>query len=460
MSEEAFTRVPPHSLEAEESVIGAVLSDPTAFDRVADLVSPDDFYVERHARIFAAISGLHAQARPADVITVTEALKQSGELQRTGGTSYLVELSEKIITAANIEHYASLVRDKSTLRRLIRASTEITTGAYQSRGSAREFLDKAETSIFELSSRQSGSAMRRIDEMLGETVEKIESLMSLKSEITGVASGFYDLDRKTAGFQPSDLIIVAARPSMGKTAFSLGVAEFVAATSGVGVAIFSMEMSSEQLVMRMLCSQAEIDNSRVRTGRLNDRDIKAIALTSGKLCNAPIYIDDTPSQTVLEIRAKARRLKHDPKSNLGMIVIDYLQLMRGTGEGSREQEISMISRSLKALAKELNIPVIALSQLNRQVEMRADKRPGMADLRESGALEQDADVIVFLYRDEQYNHETAEPGVAEIIVGKQRNGPTGTVKLYFEKELARFRNFTDRDETGYAASRTATGYYE
>ncbi|MFN2377775.1 MAG: replicative DNA helicase [Candidatus Binatia bacterium] len=454
----AFTRVPPHSQEAEESVLGALLTDSDAFDRIADLVTADDFYAERHSRIFAAISALSAQARPADVITVTEALKQTGELQRVGGTSYLVELAEKVVTAANVDHYARLVHDKAILRRLIRTSSEILSGAYESRGATRDFLDRAETAIFELSSSNQRSALRRIDTLISSTVERIEMLFDRKSDVTGVATGYYDLDHKTAGLQPSDLIIVAGRPSMGKTAFCLNIAEYAAGECNVGVAVFSMEMSSDQLVMRMLCSQAEIDNARVRTGNLQDRDIKNIALTAGKLGGAPIYIDDTPAQTVLEIRAKARRLKHDPAANLGLIIIDYLQLMRGTGEDSREQEISAISRSLKALAKELSVPIVALSQLNRQVELRADKRPGMADLRESGALEQDADVIIFLYRDEQYNADTAEPGVAEIIIAKQRNGPTGTVRVMFDKSFARFRNFSSREDSGPATA--FSGGYE
>jgi replicative DNA helicase len=864
----AFTRVPPHSQEAEESVLGALLTDSYAFDRIADLVHSEDFYIERNARIFAAVTSLQGQARPADVITVTEALKQTGELQRVGGTAYLVELAEKVVTAANIAHYAKLIHDKAILRRLIRTSTEILAGAYESRGQTRDFLDRAETAIFELSSDHTGAALRRIDSLIASTVERIELLFERKSEITGVPTGYVDLDHKTAGLQPSDLIIVAGRPSMGKcltaeseivqadgsvrrledivqsgdgslltlndrwrlepakpsnfvddgvkpvfevttrlgrrvrttlshpfltiegwkplaelepgetvavprsmpvfgsesigeprvkllgyllgdgsisgtcvrftntnprlqddfaeaamsfgglavaeednprrarpcslsgaavamdeqvlqssdpslmrwldslglrgatahtkfvpklvfrlkqeeialflnrlfatdgwatvlasgqsqlgyatvsermarqvqhlllrfgivaglrrrkagpqnfawqlditergsietfldrigifgkeaavervrravatrrekafrdtvpaavwklietaaaksdgswrrslpgsnlhagralsrrrlraiadalddanlrdiassdvywdsivsieplgmaqvydltvdgthnfvaddvcvhnTAFCLNIAEYAAGECNIGVAVFSMEMSSDQLVMRMICSQAEIDNARVRTGRLHDLDIKRIALTAGKLGGAPIYIDDTPAQTVLEIRAKARRLKHDPSANLGLIIIDYLQLMRGAGEDSREQEISAISRSLKALAKELSVPIIALSQLNRQVELRADKRPGMADLRESGALEQDADVIVFLYRDEQYNAETPEPGVAEIIIAKQRNGPTGTVRLMFDKPYARFRNLTSREDPGAA----------
>ncbi|HYC55780.1 MAG TPA: replicative DNA helicase [Candidatus Binatia bacterium] len=455
----AFTRVPPHSLEAEESVLGALLIDPEAFDKIADIVRTPDYYVERHSRIFSAMIQLSESARPIDVITVSDKLKQTGELQRIGGAAYLVELAEKVVTAANIEHYARIIHDKAILRRLIRVSSEILGGAYESRGSTREFIDRAETAIFELSADSTQSALRRIDSLIGPTVERIEQLFEKKQEITGVATGYYDLDKMTAGLQPSDLVVVAGRPSMGKTAFCLNVAEHAAMEGNVGVAVFSMEMSTEQVVMRMLCSQAQINNAAVRTGSLRDRDIKNLALTAGRLGSAPIYIDDAAAQTVVEVRAKARRLKHDPTANLGLIIIDYLQLMRGGGEDSREQEISTISRSLKALAKELSVPVIALSQLNRGVESRTDKRPGMADLRESGAIEQDADVIAFIYRDEQYNPDTAEPGVAEIIIAKQRNGPTGTVRLMFDKPYARFRNFTSREDPQFAGPQSATDGY-
>ncbi|HYC01470.1 MAG TPA: replicative DNA helicase [Candidatus Limnocylindrales bacterium] len=455
----AFTRVPPHSMEAEESVLGGLLIDQFALDKIADLVRAEDFYVERHARIFSAMIQLSESARPIDVITVSDRLKQSGELQRIGGAAFLVELAEKVVTAANVEHYARIIHDKAILRRLIRVSTEILGGAYEARGSTRDFIDKAETAIFELSADSTHSALRRIDGLIGPTVERIEQLFEKKQEITGVATGYYDLDRMTAGLQPSDLIVVAGRPSMGKTAFCLNIAEHAAMEGNIGVAVFSMEMSTEQVVMRMLCSQAQINNAAVRTGQLRDRDIKNLALTAGRLGSAPIYIDDAAAQTVVEVRAKARRLKHDPAANLGLIIIDYLQLMRGGGEDSREQEISTISRSLKALAKELSVPVIALSQLNRGVESRTDKRPGMADLRESGAIEQDADVIAFIYRDEQYNPDTAEPGVAEIIVAKQRNGPTGTVRLMFDKPYARFRNFTSREDPAFAGAQSATDGY-
>lgn len=442
----AFTRIPPHSAEAEESIVGACLIDRQALDRVASLVVPDDFYIERNARIYAAMSDLAEHGLPLDVVTVAERLKTRGELSRVGGVAYVAELAEKIVTAANVEYYAQIVREKSVLRRLIRVSTKITQEAYEARGDVEDFIDRAETEVFAVSDRSRTSGLERIDKLIPDTVARIEFLYERKEEVTGVPSGFSDLDRLTAGFQPSDLIIVAGRPSMGKTAFCLNIAENASyGDDGIGVAVFSMEMSREQLVMRMLCSQAELDNARVRTGHLSDRDIKKLALTAGRLGMARIFIDDAPAQKVNDIRAKARRLCNDPDAKLGLIVVDYLQLMRGAGEDSREQEISAISRSLKALAKELSVPIIALSQLNRQVELRQDKRPVMADLRESGAIEQDADVIAFIYRDEQYHPDTPEPGVAEIIVSKQRNGPTGVARMMFDKKFARFRDFSGRE---------------
>ena len=444
---EAFTRVPPCSREAEESVIGGVLIDNEAYDRIGPTLRVTDFYVERHACIFAAMGALAEQALPMDVVTIAERLKHQGELERVGGGSYLAELTERVPTAANIEHYARIVKEKSVLRSLIRASTRIAERAYESGVEPESFLDEAEQAIFEIADDSSRSAApARLDSLIVDSVAKIEMLIKRKDNVTGVASGFPDLDRLTAGFQPADLIIIAGRPSMGKTALSLNIAENAALEGGVGVAVFSLEMSREQLVLRMLCAQAELNLAQVRVGRLNDRDFKNLALTAGRLGSAPIYIDDTPMLSVMELRAKARRLKRDSEANLGLVIVDYLQLMRGAGEENREQEISAISRALKALAKEIDVPVVALSQLNRQVELRSEKRPVMADLRESGALEQDADVIAFTYRDEYYHEETPEPGVAEIIIGKQRNGPTGTVKLVFDKEYARFRNLTTRDQ--------------
>jgi len=377
-----FSRVPPHSLEAEESVLGGVLIDNEAFDRVADKITADDFYVERHARIFAAMGLLAEQALPMDAVTVAERLKQSGELSRVGGISFLAELTDRVPSAANVEHYAKLVREKAVIRRMIRVCTDILERAYDATVEPKEFVDRAERSIFEVAEISTRTGPARIDSLIVESIERIETLIKRKSSVTGVPSGFVDLDQMTAGFQPSDLIIVAGRPSMGKTAFCLNIAENVALEAQTGVAIFSLEMSSEQLVLRMLCSQAGLDLARVRVGKLRDRDFKNLALTAGRLGSAPIYIDDTPSLSAMEVRARARRLKRDPNVNLGLIIVDYLQLMRGHGEESREQEISSISRSLKALAKEISVPVIALSQLNRQVELRQDKKPVMADLRE------------------------------------------------------------------------------
>jgi replicative DNA helicase len=377
-----FSRVPPHSIEAEESVVGGVLLDNEAFDRVADKIIADDFYVERHARIFAAMGVLSDEARPMDAVTVSEKLKQTGELARVGGIAYLAELIERVPSAANVEHYARIVREKSVLRRMIRVSTDILERAYDTALDPADFVDRAERSIFEVAEVSARSGPVRIDSLIVESITKIETLIKRKSTVTGVPSGFVDLDQMTAGFQPSDLIIVAGRPSMGKTAFCLNIAENVALDAKIGVAVFSLEMSSDQLVLRMLCSQAGLDLARVRVGKLRDRDFKNLALTAGRLGSAPIYIDDTPSLSAMELRARARRLKRDPNVNLGLIIVDYLQLMRGGGEESREQEISSISRSLKALAKEIRVPVIALSQLNRQVELRSDKKPLMADLRE------------------------------------------------------------------------------
>ncbi len=442
------SRVAPHNAEAEESVIGAIFLDNESFDRVADILTDDDFYLERLARVFKAMSVLSEQGLPMDVVTVADKLKQRGELQAVGGVAYLAELTERVPTAANIEYYANVVRDDSTLRAVIRVCTETITSAYTSDIPSADFVDRAEQAIFRISDGHRRSRPHKLDSLISESVQRLEALYERKQEVTGIATGFTELDRITGGLQPSDLIIVAGRPSMGKTAFCLNLAENAACEYGTGVAIFSLEMSKEQLVMRMLCSRAELDILKVRTGVLRDRQFTRLAKAAGQLGQAKIYIDDSPSLSVMELRAKARRLKKDPEANLGLVVVDYLQLMRGGGEESREQEISSISRSLKALAKELNIPVIALSQLNRQVELRQDKQPVMADLRESGAIEQDADIIAFLYRDEQYHKDSADAGTAKVIIAKQRNGPTGDVKLSFEKAFARFGNLSFRDDPG------------
>ena len=451
-SASGFTRIPPHSIEAEESVIGGVLLDNEAFDRIADVIRPDDFYVERHARIFSAMSSLSESAMPMDAVTISERLRQRSDLERIGGVAFLLELSERVPTAANVEHYARIVKEKATIRRLIRASTEIIDRAYDTSVETDDNVDRAEQSIFEISEQSRHVGPVRIDTLVVESLSKIDRLIEKKSTITGVPTGFDDLDRMTAGLQPSDLIIVAGRPSMGKTAFCLNIAANVALGANTGVAVFSLEMSADQLVMRMLCSLAQLDLARVRVGHIQDREYKTIAQAVGQLGEAPIYIDDTPALSVMELRARARRLRRDPAANLGLIVVDYLQLMRGRGEDNREQEISNISRSLKALAKELSLPIVALSQLNRQVELRADKKPVMADLRESGAIEQDADVIAFIYRDEVYHPDTADAGIAEIVIAKQRNGPIGQVRLQFQKQFALFSSLSQRDDP-------SEGYY-
>jgi replicative DNA helicase len=376
-----------------------------------------------------------------DLITLAEALRARGELVEVGGASYLAGLAERVPTAANVGHYARIVRERSILRGLIGAATEIATRGYEASEDVAELLDRAEQMIFGISERQVRASFWRIADVLVGSLKTIERLYEQKQAVTGVPTGFADLDRITSGLQPSDLIIVAGRPSMGKTAFCLNIAEHAALRADIGVAVFSLEMSKEQLAMRMLCSEARVDLSRVRTGHLSDREFPKLAMAAGRLADAPIFIDDTPALSVLELRAKARRLKRDAATKLGLVVVDYVQLMRSSeGKDNREQEISEISRSLKALAKELQVPVVALSQLNRQVESRNPPIPRLADLRESGAIEQDADVIVFLYREEYYNEDTDRKGVAEVHVAKQRNGPTGQVDLTFLREFTRFEN--------------------
>lgn len=442
--DETTRKLPPQSIEAEEAVLGGVLLDNTAIDRALDLVSPEEFYRESHRRIMRAMVELNQRGEPVDLITLTDVLKARSELADIGGAAYLAELVDKVPTAANTAYYARIVRQKAILRSLIQTATEIAMAGYESGADVDQFLDEAEHKIFAISERKVRPTFFRIRDIMVDSMKAIEQLYERKELVTGVPSGFIDLDRMTAGLQPSDLIIVAGRPSMGKTAFALNIAEYAAVQSKIGVAIFSLEMSKEQLVLRLLCSQARVDQSRVRAGLAAEQDFPRLALAASRLADSPIYIDDTPALSVLELRAKARRLKRDRDANLGLIVVDYLQLMRGHDSDSREQEISSISRALKALAKELNVPVVALSQLNRQVETRADKRPVMADLRESGAIEQDADVIAFLFRPIVYD-KGAEDRAAEVIVGKQRNGPTGTVALTFMSEYTRFENRTEEE---------------
>jgi replicative DNA helicase len=398
---------------------------------------------------------LSDRSEPIDLITLSEFMKSRNDLEAVGGTAYLASLADFVPTAANISYYARIVREKSILRSLIRTATDIATRGYEDQGNVEEFLDTAEKVIFDISEKKVKASFVAVGDMIKDTLKTVEKLYERKEMVTGVPTGYDDLDRLTAGLQPSDLIVVAGRPSMGKTAFSLNIAAN-AAFAGTGVAVFSLEMAKEQLVLRMLCSEARVDNSKIRSGYLGERDFPKLANAAGRLHEALIYIDDTPAISALELRAKARRLVRDRTKKVGLIVVDYLQLMRGMGTASnREQEISEISRSLKALAKELHVPVIAISQLNRRVEDRGDKRPMMSDLRESGAIEQDADVIMFIYRDEVYNPKSDNKGVAEVIIAKQRNGPIDTVELTFLSEFTRFENYTARDEDYYQEAEEA-----
>ena len=441
----ASLRLPPHSVEAEQSVLGGLLLDNSAWDRIADVVSHHDFYRHDHRLIYQSISKLIDQGRPADVITTGEALETLGELATVGGLPYLVALAQNTPSSANIKRYAEIVRERAILRKLAEVGSEIAESAYQPTGqSPNELLDQAEKKIFDIAEagarKQNG--FLELKPLLSSLVDRIDELFSRDnpSDITGIPTGYIDLDKKTAGLQPGDLIIVAGRPSMGKTAFSINIGENVAIESGLPVAIFSMEMGASQLVMRMLGSVGKLDQQRLRTGQLQDDDWSRLTYALGKLNEAPVFIDETPALNALEVRARARRLYHQC-GKLGLIIIDYLQLMSSVGVGeNRATEISEISRSLKALAKELQVPIIALSQLNRSLEQRTDKRPVMSDLRESGAIEQDADVILFIYRDEVYNKDSPDKGMAEIIIGKQRNGPIGMVKLTFVGANTRFEN--------------------
>ncbi|HZD41837.1 MAG TPA: replicative DNA helicase [Terriglobales bacterium] len=447
--EDNLRKVPPQNLEAESSVLGGILLENEAINLVLELLRPDDFYRESHRKIFRAMIELSDRSEPIDLITLSEFMKSRSDLEAVGGTAYLASLADFVPTAANISYYARIVREKSILRSLITTATDIATRGYEDQGNVEEFLDTAEKVIFDISEKKVKASFVAVGDMIKDTLKTVEKLYERKEMVTGVPTGYDDLDRLTAGLQPSDLIVVAGRPSMGKTAFSLNIAANAAFT-GTGVAVFSLEMAKEQLVLRMLCSEARVDNSKIRSGYLGERDFPKLANAAGRLHEAPIYIDDTPAISVLELRAKARRLVRDRAKKVGLIVVDYLQLMRGMGMASnREQEISEISRSLKALAKELHVPVIAISQLNRRVEDRGDKRPMMSDLRESGAIEQDADVIMFIYRDEVYNPKTDNKGIAEVIIAKQRNGPIDTVELTFLSEFTRFENYTPRDEDFY-----------
>ena len=443
MSEADFSshKLPPQHIEAEQSVLGGILIENYAINKVMEILKPDDFYRDSHRKIFEALIVLSERDEPADSITLTNELKNSGHLDSVGGASYVASLIDLIPTAANIEYYAKIVREKAILRKLIQTSTDIITQSYEDRGDVEGFLDEAERAIFDISENRVRPSFYPIKDIVKSSFKILERLYEKKELVTGVPSGFKELDRMTAGFQPSDLIIVAGRPSMGKTAFCLNIAQYAAIEKKNPVAIFSLEMSKEQLVIRMLCSEAHVEGTKLRSGFLGESDWPRLTIAAGNLSDAPIYIDDSAALSVLELRAKARRLKTE-RGGLGMLIVDYLQLMKGRARvESLQQEISEISRSLIALAKELNIPVIAVSQLSRKTEERTGNRPQLSDLRESGAIEQDADLILFIYRDEVYNRSEDNPnrGKAEIIIGKQRNGPIGKVELAFLDKFTTFK---------------------
>ncbi len=437
-------KVPPQSIEAEQSVLGGLLLDNQSWDRIADIITTDDFYRREHRIIFHAISALCEENSPADVVTVSEWLERSGDLETAGGLGYLGSLANNTPSAANIVAYAAIVRESSVMRELARAASDIGNAIYAPEGrSANELLDLAEKRIFDISEKgHRRGDFQPLNTLLSKAVDRIDELFRSKSSITGVATGFTDLDDMTSGLQASDLIIIAGRPSMGKTSLAMNIAENAAVGHKIPVAVFSMEMPGTQLALRMMASLGRINAHRVRTGKLDDDDWPRLTSAVSLLNEAPIFIDDTPALTPMELRARARRLKRE--HGLGLILIDYLQLMQSTErtEENRATEISNITRALKGLAKELDVPVIAMSQLNRSVESRTDKRPVMSDLRESGAIEQDADVILFIYRDEVYNKDSPVKGTADIIIGKQRNGPIGDVRLTFLGEYTRFENYT------------------
>ncbi len=440
-------RIPPQNLEAEQSVLGGILLDNQGLNPVLEVITSRDFYSEAHRRIFEAMINLSDRGEPVDLITLSSILKDRTQLDKAGGAAYLAGLVDNVPSAANIAHYAKIVKEKAILRGLINTATEILGKTYAPGADVDTVLDEAEQAIFEISEKKIRPAFFPIKDIVKDSFRTIEDLYARKELITGVPTGFEKVDDLTSGLQDSDLIIIAGRPSMGKTAFALNIAEFVGIHRGLPVCLFSLEMAKEQIAMRMLAATAKVDSQRIRKGFLGETDWPKLTTAAGILSEAPIFIDDTAAITVLEMKAKARRLKAE--HGLGLVIIDYLQLMRSSAaKDSREQEISEISRSLKALAKELSVPVIALSQLNRKVEDRTNRRPQMADLRESGAIEQDADVIAFIYRDEVYNkaEDNPEKGMAEVIIAKQRNGPIGTVKLAFLEKFTSFENLARRDD--------------
>jgi len=432
-------RVPPHSAEAEQSLLGSVILDSKAIDLLTDTVKVEDFYVEANRQVYQAMVDLTLAGYPIDATTLYARLKESKPVEAAGGIHYILQLANRVPSATNVRHYARIVKDRSTLRGLIDISAGAMNSAYDGVDDVPDFLDEVERQVFGLAQSEIRQGFTPIREVIKTTFVQIEALYERQEKVTGVRSGFVDMAEMTAGFQSSDLIILAARPSMGKTALALNFLANAAVHTGVATAFFSLEMSKEQLAMRLLCSEARVDASRLRAGFLTDQEWTRLIEAAGRLSEAPIFIDDTPAMPVMKVQAMLRRLK--AQADLGMVVIDYLQLMKANSKmQSREQEISDISRNLKGIAKELNLPVVALSQLNRGVDSRTDKRPMLSDLRESGAIEQDADLIMFIYRDEVYNKESQDKGIAEVILAKQRNGPIGTIKLKWFGHYTRFEN--------------------
>ncbi|MGA1845528.1 replicative DNA helicase [Deferribacter abyssi] len=431
-------RIPPHNLEAEQGVLASILLDEKALDKIVHLLQPDDFYHPAHKVIYSTLLKLSQGNKPLDVVTLISALTDMNLIDKAGGIDYISTLTDIIPNSSNVAYYAAIVKDKALLRNLIEISGYISSKAYEFTGDITDLLDETEKAIFQLAEFKLKGDVRSISDLLSESFELLQKLYEKKEDLTGIPSGFVDLDRLTNGFQNSDLIIVAGRPGMGKTAFALNIALNASYKFDKSVAVFSLEMSANQLVQRLLAAEAKIESTKLRNGKLNLEEWNRLAAVGSELNDIQLFIDDTPAISVMELRAKCRRLKKE--HGLDLVIVDYLQLMTGSNSDSREQQISEISRSLKALAKELNIPVIALSQLNRSVENRSDKRPQPSDLRESGAIEQDADIIIFLYRDEVYHKDSKYQGLCEVILAKHRSGPTGSVYLAFLKEYTRFEN--------------------
>ncbi len=438
-NESAIDKITPQNLDAEMAVLGSMILDEEAIATAVEKLDRNFFYKDSHQKIFQAISDLYALNKAVDLITLTDALKRDGVIDSVGGASYLTALANAVPSAANIGHYVNIVREKSILRTLINNGTKIISLCYESDGNIDEVVDNAERLIFEISERRTQGSYQHIKEIVSDSIETIDTLYRKKAHVTGIPTGYIDFDIKTAGLQNSDLIVVAGRPSMGKSAFALGMVEHAGIVEKIPTAVFSLEMSKEQLAQRMLCAHAKVDAQKVRTGYLATSDWPRLTAAAGKISEAPIFIDDSPAISVMELRAKARRLK--AQQDIKLIILDYMQLMRGSSSvESRQQEIAEISRSLKALARELRLPIVAISQLSRAVESRNDHRPQLSDLRESGAIEQDADVVVLLLREEYYNPTSENQGIAEVIIAKQRNGPVGSLKLAFIKEHTRFEN--------------------